>query len=207
MATRWAGRPRGRETGQRPAPPGSSGRPGWFRPRAALAVVLLPWLLLAQGPPTRLQVEAAYLYQFGHFVHWPRMGHGAFTICVLGNDPFGPVLPETLAGQKLQGHPVGWRQIASATQAHECRIVFVGSVPKQGLAAVLPQLEAAGALTVSDLPDFAREGGAIGFVVQRRHVRFIINREAAQRAGLRLSSQLLKVAAAVLPRAHAGAKP
>jgi hypothetical protein len=49
-------------------------------------------------------------------------------------------------------------------------------------------------LTVSDIPQFAARGGMTQFVADGNRIRFIVNLAAAQRAGLGLSSELLKVA-------------
>jgi hypothetical protein len=49
-------------------------------------------------------------------------------------------------------------------------------------------------LLVGDSERFANRGGAIGFQIEDKKVHFEINPEAAKRAGLELSSQLLKLA-------------
>jgi hypothetical protein len=49
-------------------------------------------------------------------------------------------------------------------------------------------------LTVSDLPGFTGNGGMIQFMLRENKVRFEVNLTAAEKAGLTLSSQLLKVA-------------
>jgi hypothetical protein len=54
-----------------------------------------------------------------------------------------------------------------------------------------------GILTVGESEEFAREGGVIGFVIQEETVRFVVNAEARDRAGLRISSRMLSLAAAV----------
>jgi hypothetical protein len=62
---------------------------------------------------------------------------------------------------------------------------------------MLPPLENAGVLTVSDIPQFARRGGMIELVLAGNKVRFEINVAATARAGLTLSSELLKLAVVV----------
>ena len=54
-------------------------------------------------------------------------------------------------------------------------------------------------LTISDVPDFAAQGGMIGLKLRADRVRFDINQGASRRAGLVLSSQLLKLADEVTP--------
>jgi hypothetical protein len=52
-------------------------------------------------------------------------------------------------------------------------------------------------LTVSDLPQFSRRGGMIQFILDGNRVRFEVNLTPAERAGLTLSSELLKLAAKI----------
>lgn len=158
--------------------------------------------LKAQAPqPTEYEVQAAYLSNFGRFVEWPvRPGaneRDPFYLCVLGQDPFGPLLDAAVKGETISGAPMAARRVTSATDAANCRIVFVNSTKDSELKGILTTLRTFKALTVSDTFDFTRQGGMIQFVLDGNRVRFEINIAAAQRAGLTLSSQLLKVAVAI----------
>ena len=61
----------------------------------------------------------------------------------------------------------------------------------------LAALDKSPILTVGDQPDFLKRGGMIQFVLEGNKVRFEVNLTAAKKAGLTLSSELLKVATAV----------
>lgn len=146
--------------------------------------------------PGEYEVKAAFLYNFGKFVQWPaRAGlSGPFQLCVLGDDPFGPLLYRTIAGETIDGRRVVARQIFSAEEAGGCRVLFISSSKQAQLMDVLAALAGTSALTVSDMPEFVQRGGMIQFVLMGKRVRFAINLSAAERVGLRLSSQLLKLA-------------
>ena len=62
-------------------------------------------------------MRAAYLYNFGRFVEWPAKvataQNSSFTICVLGEDPFGHALDATLAGETIGNQKVAARRISS----------------------------------------------------------------------------------------------
>jgi hypothetical protein len=149
------------------------------------------------GKPSEYEVEAAYLSNFGRFVGWPaRPAAGEFEVCVLGQDPFGTLLDAALKGETIGGAPMVAKRIAGVTEAAGCRIVFVNPAKETKLKAVLDGLNS-NVLTVSDSPGFTRQGGMIQFVLEDNRVRFEINLAAAQRAGLTLSSELLKVAVAI----------
>jgi len=148
--------------------------------------------------PTEYQVKAAYLYNFGKFVRWPAAGkNNSFAICILGRDPFGAILDETLAGESIDGQKVTAMRLARVQDAPTCRILFISSSESGRLSEILAALGKAGVLTVSDMPQFTQRGGMIQFVLEGDRVRFEVNLAAAQRSGLKLSSELLKVATAV----------
>jgi hypothetical protein len=158
----------------------------------------------AQRPkPTDYEVKAAYLYNFGKFVSWPAPTGEAdnthFVVCILGANPLRDALDKTVAGELLNGRAVMSRQIADPQEAlTACQILFISASERGRLHEVLARLENIPVLTVSDMPDFAREGGVIQFVMRGDRVRFEVNLGASHKTGLTLSSELLKVAVAVL---------
>jgi hypothetical protein len=156
--------------------------------------------LAQQAPPTESQVKAAYLYNFGKFVRWQqdrRPNLNSLEICVLGQDPFGPVLDSTVAGERIDGRQVTVRRVAKAQDAAPCSILFVSSSEEARLRSDLASAKPLSVLTVSDMPHFAEKGGMIGFVKQEDRIRFEVNRKAAEQSHLVLSSELLKVAVKV----------
>jgi uncharacterized protein DUF4154 len=178
---------------------------GRFRWPTAVA---MSWVLLglpgalAQRPkPSDYDVKAAYLYNFGRFVEWPGKVEasqgGSFTVCVLGQDPFGPSLDATLAGETIAGKTVVAKRISSAQESGSCQILFLGVSEASRLNKIIAELDQKSVLTVSDMPQFVNSGGMIQFVLEGKNVRFEVNLSAAQRAGLTLSSELLKVATVV----------
>ena len=156
----------------------------------------------AQSPkPTDYQVKAAYLYNFGRFVEWPSGVTNAktsfFNICVLGQDPFGRALDATVAGEMIGNQSAVARRISSPEESSDCRIVFISSSEASRLNEIIDTLDKTAALTVSDIPQFLQRRGMIQFVLEGNRIRFAVNLTATQRAGLTLSSDLLKVATAV----------
>jgi hypothetical protein len=174
----------------------------------AVACLVSIGLPAQQLRPSADQVEAAYIYNFGKFVKWPAASvanrSNSFTICVLGQDPFGSVLQSTLAGQSLGGRLVSIQRIPTPQNAAACRILFLNAGEKNHLQKILAALGQVSVLTVSDMPDFSRRGGMIQFVLEGDRVRFEINRASAEDAGLVLTSDLLKVAAEVLGTGRTG---
>lgn len=148
--------------------------------------------------PTEYEVKAIYLYNFSKFVEWPAQAAQAqsdsFAICVLGDNPFGPALQATIAQETIAGKSVVAKQIPAPRDAVNCRVLFISSSEDKRLKEILTSVGAASVLTVSDLPRFTQRGGMVQFVLEGGKVRFEVNSATAERAGLTLSSELLKVA-------------
>jgi hypothetical protein len=160
----------------------------------------------AQSPTTEYQVKAAYLLNFGKFVTWPAAPVparlDAFSICILGEDPFGAVLDSTVRGEKIDGRPVIVRRIRSPREVNACSILYISRSEQGQFRKIASSLDRSGVLSVSDSPDFINQGGAIQFTLTGNRVRFEVNLDAAQDAGLALSSELLKVASSVHGKAR-----
>lgn len=164
----------------------------------AVVLTVVVKLPCQQAKPGEYQVKAAYLYNFGRFIAWPAKGaaesSNSFAICVLGEDPFGLALNATLADETIGGKSVVARRIPDPADAVNCRILFISSSEAGRLKQILSVLKDASVLTVSDLPQFSRTGGMVQFTMEGSRVRFEVNLAPAERAGLILSSELLKVA-------------
>src|SRR5260370_24712155 len=134
---------------------------------AALALFVTIGLFAQQPKPNEYQVKATYLYNFGRFVKWPEAvpaGKGdSFSVCVLGQDPFGPILDSTLAGEALDGKPVVLRRLSKPQDAGGIRILFMSSAEEKQLKESLTALDENGALMVSDMARFGQRGCVIPF--------------------------------------------
>ena len=166
-----------------------------------LALLVVPATHAQSARPGEYQVKAAYLYNFTQFVKWPpgapSLARDSFSICVLGQDPFGSFLDSTIMGEVVEGKNVIARRILQPREAASCAIVYISSMETARLDSILAELGKSSALTVSDIPQFAQRGGMIQFVLEANKVRFEVNLRAAENTGLMLSSDLLKVAVRV----------
>jgi len=163
----------------------------------ALAALLWPPCVSGQGT-SEYQVKAAFLFNFGKFVEWPQASYASakspFSICVLGEDPFGAALDQTLHGKVIADRQVSVLRTKDAASAQHCQIVFVSSSEKSHLATTFASFRGSNALLVGETDGFAASGGAIQFTLEDNHIRFAINPDAIRRAGLQVSSQLLALA-------------
>ena len=145
----------------------------------------------AQDVSLEYRVKAAYLFNFTKFVEWPRdSGDGPVTICVAGRNVFGGVLTELVRGELVHGRPIETRLVVAPTS--DCHVLFV---PRGAAAAAyLRAARDMPVFTVGESSDFLSLGGVANFILDGANVRFEIDADAAERAGLRVSSRLLRLA-------------
>lgn len=148
------------------------------------------------------QVKAAIIYNIARFVDWPPPGRSTVTLCILGVDPFGSGI-DVLAGRPVGAAALQVRRIARPDEARGCQLVFVGGSEAPRLKSVLNALPQGQVLTLADTPGFAESGVAVNLYLEEGRVRFEVNIDAAQRSGLAISSQLLKLARITHDRSRA----
>jgi len=146
----------------------------------------------AQGPTLEYQVKAAYIYNFTRYVEWPRgaLGAGPLTICVAGRNPFASALDDIVRDERIANRPVAVRTILEPDAG--CRVIFVPN--GAAMPAYLRAAQGRPVLTIGESPDFLAMGGIVNFVREGENVRFEISAEAADRAGLRISSRVMRLA-------------
>ena len=143
------------------------------------------------------QVKAAFLFNFAQFVEWPPGAYAdtnaPFCIGILGDDPFGKALEQTIQGENIEGHKMVVQRSHQVADLANCQMIFVSKSEKSRVTEILAALGSRPVLTVGEVPGFARGGGGINFFLEGAKVRFEINPDVAQTEGLKISSQLLSL--------------
>lgn len=156
--------------------------------------------------PKEYQIKAVFLFNFTQFVEWPVTAfpeqNAPFVIGIVGPDPFGDYLDETVRGENLQGHPLVVKRFPSHDEVETCHILFIHESDKASIKRILEKVKDKPVLTVSDVTNFAKQGGMIRFVTENNKTRIQINLEAAKRAEVTISSKLLKLADIVETQSH-----
>jgi uncharacterized protein DUF4154 len=164
-------------------------------------------LLLAGGsvdapgqtaPAKEYQVKAVFLYNFAQFVEWPGAAfpdaQTPLVIGVLGEDPFGGYLEETVRGEKVNNRPLMIERYRRAEEIKICHILFISRSEADRLEKIFVALKERNILTVGDFDGFTKSGGMMRFVTEKNKTRLRINLEAAKAARLTISSKLLRPA-------------
>jgi hypothetical protein len=159
------------------------------------ALLLLPllWAGAAKAEPTDTAVKAAFLPRFARYVTWPAgampKGSDPFVLCVMGHDPFGPMLDDAARSQLIDGRRIVVRRVGPA-EADGCHILFLSGRGEVVSSTGRP------VLTVTDTGNGGARG-IINFVISEGRVRFFIDQRSAIRRGLIISSRLLALAVGV----------
>ena len=158
------------------------------------------------SPGTRAQtsheyeIKAAFLYNFVKFVEWPNEAlpetSDTITVCVLGDDPAGEAL-ESINGKTVKARRLAVRRLQPIKGIESCHVLFMSSSQESRVPQVMQNLHGSSVLTVGEMERFIPAGGIINFVIERNKVRFEISPSGAERARLKLSSQLLSLARVV----------
>ncbi len=176
----------------------------------ACCALSLAFLLVAgpvhaeETPPGEYRVKAAFLWNFAKFIQWPTNAFtndtAPFVIGVLGDDPFGEDLVQTVRDKQINAHPIAVRSFRTAAEAKGCHILFVSASETGRLEDIFKSLRGSPVLTVGDSGQFIKTGGMINFVFEGNKIRFQINDDAAKTADLKISSKLLSLAVRGAPQ-------
>jgi hypothetical protein len=161
-------------------------------------------VLLSSGPrlsaetSPEYQVKAVFLFNFAQFVDWPPKAfpepQTPLVIGVLGEDPFGTYLDETVRGENVNNRPLVVQRYRRIGDIKTCHVLFINRSETDRLEQILASLRGRNILTVGDTDDFAQRGGMIQLVTEKNKIRMRINLEVVKAANLTISSKLLRVA-------------
>ncbi|MCI0530621.1 MAG: YfiR family protein [candidate division Zixibacteria bacterium] len=149
-------------------------------------------------PHPEYALKAVFLFNFAQFVNWPADafpdGQAPLVIGVLGEDPFGNYLEETVQGEKVDGRPLTVSRYSSVDEIDTCHVLFISQSEAERADKIISKLDGRSILTVTDARDFSQTGIMIRFVSEKKKIKLKINVDAAKAAELAISSKLLRLA-------------
>jgi hypothetical protein len=148
-------------------------------------------------------VKAVFLFNFARYVTWPAQAMGErspaeIRICVTADDAFFGLLKAAVKGEHVDGKPLVAVALDGLDGARACQILYVGDSRTAEARAWFSAVRSAQVLTVAD--NALTDETVIAFVRDNNRLRFDINRAAASRYGLNVSSKLLRLARRVRDR-------
>lgn len=182
------------------------------RDKAVVCVLLLAACLLLDGaaaaqpvvvpeatlpPSVEYQIKADFVYTVAKFVDWP---DGAFaspsaplTFGIVGSDVVADAISQALRGKKVHERPIRTVRVTDPRRALECQILYVSDPDPGHIKALLDQVGTSSILTIGEGGDFATRGGILGLHLSDTLVQFEVNMQSAQRAGIAISSKILRL--------------
>ena len=155
----------------------------------------------AQEIELEYKLKAAFLYNFLKFTQFPADKYTppepAMVVGCLADDSAAPQFARALEGKKINGLPIKFVALQDGDDPRSCHLLFISRNRKAQIEETLARLKHAPVLTVSETDQFAQRGGMINFVRHERTFRFEINLEAADRAHLRISSDISSMATVI----------
>lgn len=152
-------------------------------------------------------VKAAFIYRFTDYVEWPAtaLQGTQFKIAVLDDAKVAADLEHIVAGHQVKGRSAQVKIIHRAKEAADAQIVFLGSGDADAHRRFIAGLNGHPVLIVTDEDQGLEEGSTVNFMLIDHRLRFEISLTAAARSGLKISSELLSVAARVEGRLRSNA--
>lgn len=152
----------------------------------------------ARASSKEYDLKAAFLFNFVQFIDWPGSAFAAddspICIGVLGDDPFGASLDSIIAGETAHNRKLIAKRSKNLDDLKSCQILFICQSERERMAEVIASLNNSPVVTIADTDGFIQSGGIINFFLQNNKIRFEINPDAASRRGIKISSQLLRLA-------------
>jgi hypothetical protein len=187
------------------------------------AVVLLILLMASNAYPDttsaqykEYEVKAAFMYNFLKFVNWPekKMAEDGnqIIIGIIGDDPFGSAT-DIFKGKTIENRILVVKRFEDVRQLKEmsendknnrmeelkkCHLLFICSSEQKYVRDIIDIVGNHGVLTVGDTDNFIESGGIVNFFLEDNKIRFDINLDSADKAGLEMRSQLLRLARKVV---------
>ncbi|MEQ1816782.1 MAG: YfiR family protein [Nitrosomonas sp.] len=144
-------------------------------------------------------LKAAFLYNFAAYTTWPDSNNGnTFNLCIYGNDPFGNNLDTLMQKKRINDRTITIYRTNNIDRLDSCQLVFISRSSVDNLKAVINTLQDKPVLIVADSPGTIQQGVTLNMEIKDEKVTFEANLKVARKAGLNLSSQLLRFATSVL---------
>jgi hypothetical protein len=159
-------------------------------------------LSAAEATMTAYQARALLVFKIAQFTEWPKESFendGApFVMGVLGDDPVKPDFPY-IDGKTIKGRQLVVKHFSNPQDAAKCQLLYICSSEESRIPKILKALENRSVMTVAEMGGFIERDGIVNLGQDptkpgKANLHFEINRAAAEKAKLKINSQLLSLA-------------
>lgn len=143
-------------------------------------------------------LKAAFLYNFTRYIEWDGYtSNSEFVIGIVGTSDIQEALKDIADSKSVDGKKIIIRKFNSPDEIGNCHILFISRNTPYTLTELFVNIPDKGTLVVSEKENFAEQGAAINFIIVNESLKFEMNINTLNSAGLKVSSQLLKLAVLV----------
>jgi hypothetical protein len=144
------------------------------------------------------QLKAVFVSNFTKFIEWTPNSFSDDTapivIGVFADSRYTRELEKAVKNRKVNGRSIVVNEMRSIEQARGFQMLVFDAAPDARMKETLQALKDAPVLSIGESEAFAESDGILNFVREGDKLRFEINLDAAQRSGLKISAQFLKLA-------------
>lgn len=141
------------------------------------------------------KLKAAFIYNFTMYVEWnPPVSENEFIIGVIDSSPINKHLEDIANTEKVNGKKIIIRKYNKLEDIGFCHILFIPQNCGLLLDDIVVDPDLKRTLTISETEEYAKKGTAINFVEVDSKLKFEVNMNTLHSAGIKASSQLLKLA-------------
>lgn len=146
------------------------------------------------------ELKAAFIYRFIDYVEWNKNNNlKTFEIAVLSESPITEMLIEIGRDKKAKNKNMDVREYYDLNDIDFCNILFVSKNYNSPIETVISKFGDKNVLIITEQSGYCAKGAQINFSVFGNKLKFEVNLNAAKRAGLKISSQLLEHAIIIAP--------
>ena len=156
----------------------------------------------AEAQRDEREVRSAYVFNLVKYVEWPP-SRNEIVIAYVGDAESGALMQKMLSGRSSEEHTIRVLVMPTEADLARCSVVYVAGANQVETRKLLDRIREMNVLTIGESEAFVREGGVVALVKADDHIQIQVNLEAAQRAGVHISSHVLSLANIVQPAQNA----
>jgi len=160
--------------------------------------LVIVFLLVFNGAHANSQdykFHSIFMYNFTKYIEWPdSYKSGDFVIGVLGDSPIVEHLKNMAQVKSVGAQKFTIKVFSSAADVSQCHILFIPEFNSGLLKDVRTKLKGSATLLITEQDGLATQGSAINFIIKEGKWKFELNKQVAESANLKISSELSRLA-------------
>jgi len=142
--------------------------------------------------------KAAFLFRFIEYIDWEKNSKSAtFNFAVLGHSPITEQILIIAEEEKINKKKIKVAEYETIDEPDSYNLLFVSENSTVPIEDVISKFAGKPVLIVAEKEGYAKKGAHINFFISDNKLKFEINQKAANKAGIKISSQLLRHAVIV----------